>query len=56
MKPLVGVVCDRFFVGEHDLHSVKQSYVRALTSCAHVSPVLIPPRAISNRSRIISMA
>ncbi|BAO91656.1 gamma-glutamyl-gamma-aminobutyrate hydrolase family protein [Caballeronia cordobensis] len=42
MKPLVGVVCDRFFVGEHDLHSVKQSYVRALTSCAHVSPVLIP--------------
>ncbi|KXU86833.1 peptidase C26 [Caballeronia megalochromosomata] len=42
MRPLVGVVCDRFFVGEYDLHSAKQSYVRALMTCAHVSPVLIP--------------
>jgi putative glutamine amidotransferase len=42
MKPLVGVVCDRFFVGGYDLHSTKQSYVRALMMCAHVSPVLIP--------------
>ncbi|SAL34941.1 glutamine amidotransferase, class I [Caballeronia arvi] len=42
MKPLVGVVCDRFFVGEHDVHSAKQSYVRALMTCAQVSPVLIP--------------
>jgi putative glutamine amidotransferase len=42
MKPLVGVVCDRFFVGEYDLHSTKQSYVRALMMCAHLSPVLIP--------------
>jgi putative glutamine amidotransferase len=42
MKPLVGMVCDRFFVGEHDLHSAKQSYVRALIACARVNPVLIP--------------
>jgi putative glutamine amidotransferase len=42
MRPLVGVVCDRFFVGDHDLHSAKQSYVRALMTCAQVSPVLIP--------------
>jgi putative glutamine amidotransferase len=41
-RPLVGLVCDRFFVGEHDLHSAKDSYVRALISCANVSPVLIP--------------
>jgi putative glutamine amidotransferase len=40
--PLVGVVCDRFFFGEHDLHSAKHSYVRALMSGAKVSPVLIP--------------
>jgi putative glutamine amidotransferase len=42
MKPLVGVICDRFFVGEYDLHSAKQSYVRALMTCSNVSPVLIP--------------
>lgn len=42
MKPLVGVVCDRFFVGDYDLHSAKHSYVRALMTCANVSPVLIP--------------
>ncbi|BBU32242.1 gamma-glutamyl-gamma-aminobutyrate hydrolase (plasmid) [Burkholderia sp. THE68] len=42
MKPMVGVVCDRFFVGEYDLHSAKHSYVRALMTCAQVSPVLIP--------------
>ena len=41
-RPLVGIVCDRFFVGEHDLHSAKHSYVRALMSCSRVSPVLIP--------------
>ena len=41
-RPIVGVVCDRFFVGEHDLHSAKHSYVRALISSANVSPVLIP--------------
>lgn len=41
-RPLVGLVCDRFFVGEHDLHSAKHSYIRALMSCSRVSPVLIP--------------
>jgi putative glutamine amidotransferase len=41
-RPLVGVVCDRFFAGEHDLHGAKHSYVRALMSAANVSPVLIP--------------
>jgi putative glutamine amidotransferase len=41
-RPMVGVVCDRFFVGEHDLHSAKHSYVRALMSCSRVSPILIP--------------
>jgi putative glutamine amidotransferase len=41
-RPLVGVVCDRFFLGEHDLHGAKHSYVRALMSGANVSPVLIP--------------
>ncbi|ACC75984.1 gamma-glutamyl-gamma-aminobutyrate hydrolase family protein [Paraburkholderia phymatum] len=41
-RPLVGVVCDRFFAGEHDLHGAKHSYVRALMSGANVSPVLIP--------------
>ncbi len=41
-RPLVGLVCDRFFVGEHDLHSAKHSYIRALMSCSLVSPVLIP--------------
>jgi putative glutamine amidotransferase len=41
-RPLVGLVCDRFFVGEHDLHSAKHSYIRALISCSRVSPVLIP--------------
>jgi putative glutamine amidotransferase len=41
-RPLVGIVCDRFFVGEHDLHSVKQSYVRALMDVSRVSPMLIP--------------
>jgi putative glutamine amidotransferase len=41
-QPLVGLVCDRFFVGEHDLHSAKHSYIRALMSCSRVSPVLIP--------------
>ena len=42
MKPIVGVVCDRFFVGDYDLHSAKHSYVRALMTCSGVSPVLIP--------------
>ncbi|BAO94115.1 gamma-glutamyl-gamma-aminobutyrate hydrolase family protein [Caballeronia insecticola] len=42
MKPIVGVVCDRFFVGEHDSHGAKHSYVRALTACSRVNPVLIP--------------
>ena len=41
-RPLVGVICDRFFVAEHDLHSAKNSYIRALMSCSRVSPVLIP--------------
>ncbi|SIT44151.1 putative glutamine amidotransferase [Paraburkholderia piptadeniae] len=41
-RPLVGVVCDRFFIGEHDLHSAKHSYVRALMAGSRVSPVLIP--------------
>ncbi|CAG9166196.1 gamma-glutamyl-gamma-aminobutyrate hydrolase family protein [Cupriavidus pampae] len=41
-RPLVGVVCDRFFVGDHDLHSVKESYRRALNQAASVTPVLIP--------------
>ena len=41
-RPIVGLVCDRFLVGEHDLHSAKHSYVRALMSCSRVSPVLIP--------------
>ncbi|MEM5371165.1 gamma-glutamyl-gamma-aminobutyrate hydrolase family protein [Paraburkholderia azotifigens] len=41
-RPLVGVVCDRFFASEHDLHSAKHSYVRALMSGANVNPVLIP--------------
>jgi len=41
-RPLVGVVCDRFFAGEHDLHSAKHSYVHALMMGANVSPVLIP--------------
>jgi putative glutamine amidotransferase len=41
-RPLVGLVCDRFFVAEHDLHSAKNSYIRALMSCSRVSPVLIP--------------
>ncbi len=41
-RPMVGLVCDRFFVGEHDLHSVKHSYVGALMFCSRVSPVLIP--------------
>jgi putative glutamine amidotransferase len=36
------VVCDRFFVGEHDSHGAKHSYVRALLASANVSPVLIP--------------
>lgn len=44
-RPIVGIVCDRFFVGEHDLHSAKHSYVRALMSCSRVSPVLIPATA-----------
>jgi putative glutamine amidotransferase len=41
-RPVVGVVCDRFFAGEHDLHGAKHSYVRALMSGANVNPVLIP--------------
>ncbi|GJH33656.1 gamma-glutamyl-gamma-aminobutyrate hydrolase family protein [Paraburkholderia hospita] len=41
-RPLVGVVCDRYFVGEHDQHGAKHSYVRALMFNANVSPVLIP--------------
>ena len=41
-RPLVGVVCDRFFVGECDLHSAKHSYIRALMTGSSVSPVLIP--------------
>lgn len=41
-RPLVGIVCDRFFVGDHDLHSVKESYRRALSQVAAVTPVLIP--------------
>jgi putative glutamine amidotransferase len=41
-RPVVGVVCDRFFHGEYDLHGAKHSYVRALMSGANVSPVLIP--------------
>ncbi|MBP0592052.1 gamma-glutamyl-gamma-aminobutyrate hydrolase family protein [Paraburkholderia sp. LEh10] len=41
-RPLVGLVCDRFFLGEHDQHGAKHSYVRALMSDANVSPVLIP--------------
>ncbi|MBP0633146.1 gamma-glutamyl-gamma-aminobutyrate hydrolase family protein [Cupriavidus sp. AcVe19-1a] len=41
-RPLVGVVCDRFFVGDHDLHSAKESYRRALSQVAAVTPVLIP--------------
>ncbi len=38
-RPLVALVCDRFFVGEHDLHSAKHSYVRALISCSRVNPL-----------------
>ncbi|XQM37752.1 hypothetical protein DFLDMN_004636 [Cupriavidus sp. H19C3] len=41
-RPVVGIVCDRFFVGDHDLHSVKESYRRALAQVAQVAPVLIP--------------
>ena len=41
-RPLVGVVCDRFFVGEHDQHGAKHSYVHALMFGANASPVLIP--------------
>ncbi|AOB30842.1 peptidase C26 [Bordetella sp. H567] len=41
-RPIVGVVCDRFYVGEHDLHSAKHSYIDALISVAGVAPVLIP--------------
>lgn len=40
--PLVGIVCDRFFVGDHDLHSVKESYRRALSEVSLVAPVFIP--------------
>lgn len=40
--PLVGIVCDRFFVGEHDQHGVKESYRRALSDVAGVAPVFIP--------------
>ncbi|AGW90922.1 MULTISPECIES: gamma-glutamyl-gamma-aminobutyrate hydrolase family protein [Cupriavidus] len=40
--PLVGIVCDRFFVGDHDVHGVKESYRRALTEVARVAPVFIP--------------
>lgn len=41
-RPLVGVVSDRFFVGDHDLHSVKESYRRALAAVSLVTPILIP--------------
>lgn len=41
-RPLVGVICDRFFVGDHDLHSVKESYRRALAQVSQVAPVFIP--------------
>ncbi len=37
-----GVVCDRFYVGEHGLHSAKHSYIDALISVADVAPMLIP--------------
>lgn len=40
--PLVGIVCDRFFVGEHDQHGVKESYRRALSDVAGVAPVFLP--------------
>ena len=40
--PLVGIVCDRFFVGDHDHHGVKESYRRALSDVAGVAPVFIP--------------
>lgn len=40
--PLVGIVCDRFFVGEHDQHGVKESYCRALSDVARVAPVFVP--------------
>jgi len=41
-RPLVGIVCDRFFVGDHDQHGVKESYRRALAQVSQVTPVLIP--------------
>ncbi len=40
--PLVGIVCDRFFLGEHDYHGVKHSYIKALIQVAGVIPVLCP--------------
>lgn len=42
IRPLVGLVCDRFYVGDLDMHSAKHSYIRALMACSRVSPVLIP--------------
>lgn len=41
-QPLVGIVCDRFFAGDHDHHGVKESYRRALSDVAGVAPVFIP--------------
>ncbi|AZG17275.1 gamma-glutamyl-gamma-aminobutyrate hydrolase family protein [Cupriavidus pauculus] len=39
---LVGVVCNRFFVGGHDQHGAKERYRRALSNVAGVTPVFIP--------------
>jgi putative glutamine amidotransferase len=41
-RPLAGIVCGRFFVGEHDSHSAKHSHISALTSVSEASPVVIP--------------
>jgi len=39
---LVGIICDRSFVGGHDHHGVKESYCRALTDVSGVAPIFIP--------------
>ncbi len=41
-RPIVGVMCDRLLIEDHDSHTVKHSYLRALVLIAGVYPVLIP--------------
>ena len=41
-RPIVGIVCDRLLVEGHDSHTVKHSYLKALSLTARVDTVLIP--------------